>query len=260
MINVKNISHSYSEKSVLQDIELTIPAGELLAVMGSNGAGKSTLLAAIAGTLLPSLGHVEIDGVARRSSVEGEMATRKKIAYLPANPWMARQTKVRKWLHLYGQLYNVPKRRLLEHTERLLELFHLTEHADEPIRACSTGQQKKAALCAVLVTDAPILVLDEPFTGGLDPSAIRALERVLKHLADKEDKTIVLSSQIPELVEAVADRVAILDGNKIIGVGSLEEMHKAFGTEGPLAELFEQATQPSPEDEVAKYLEAEAAS
>lgn len=260
MIKVNNISHGYGTNQVLKDINLTIPSGELLAVMGPNGAGKSTLLAAIAGTILPSLGHVEIDGKARRSSVEDEMAIRRKLAYLPANPWVNRQTKIRRWLHLYGELYGVPKRRVLQHTESLLELFHLSEHADKPIRTCSTGQQKKAAICAVLVTDAPILVLDEPFTGGLDPSAIRALERVLKHLADEQDRTVIVASQIPELVEAIADRVAIIDNQTLAGVGTLEEMRKRFGSDGPLAELFEQATQPAKEDEVDRYFKAESTS
>ncbi|MEO0476174.1 MAG: ABC transporter ATP-binding protein [Planctomycetota bacterium] len=260
MIKVNNISHGYGEQSVLKDIELTIPAGELLAVMGANGAGKSTLLATIAGTIMPTLGHVEIDGVTRRSSVEGEIAIRKKIAYLPASPWMSRQIKVRKWLHLYGQLYDVPKRRLLQHTESLLQLFHLIEQADKSIQSCSTGQQKKVAICSALITDAPVLILDEPFTGGLDPSAIRALERVLKRLADKEDRTVVIASQIPELVEAVANRVAILSDNQIVGIGSLDEMRQTFGTDGPLGELFEQVVQPDPEDEVETYFKAEASS
>ena len=257
MIRIHKLSHHYAGKQVLVDINLDIPAGELIAVMGPNGAGKSTLLSAIAGLILPNEGYVEVNGKRRRASVEDEMAIRQQMAYLPANPWMLRHIKVRDWLYQYGNLYGVGHTRLTQHIESLIELFHLTEQADKPLQACSTGQQKKAALCGVLVTDAPILVLDEPFTGGLDPSAIRALERVIKHLADHKERTVVLASQIPDLVEAVADRVAIIHNQALAGMGTFAELREQAGCEGPLAEVFEGVTRAEEsEDEIERYLQA----
>jgi len=255
MIRINELSHHYGPKHVLLGIDLTVPTGELLAVMGPNGAGKSTLLGAIAGLFLPSEGYVEIDGKRRRASEEDEMAIRRQVAYLPTSPWMPRTTTVRKWLYEYGRVYNVQTPRLLQHIESLLELFHLTEQADMTIDKCSTGQRKKAALCGVLVTDTPILVLDEPFTGGLDPSAILALERILKHHADRDDKTVVISSQVPDLVEAVADRIAIIDDHKLAAIGTLDALREQAGCDGTLAAIFEKVTQPETIAEVERYFQ-----
>lgn len=255
MIRINNISHRYGKEPVLNHIDLTIQPGELFAVMGPNGAGKSTLLAAIAGTILPSEGSAEIDGKTRRSSVEDELAIRQQVAYLPADPWVARSIKVRDWLYQYGKLYGITPSRLSEHIDSLLDLFHLTEQADKPINACSTGQQKKTAICGVLVTETPYLVLDEPFTGGLDPSAIHTLERILKHLADREDKTIVIASQIPELVEAIADRVAIIHDQCIAGVGTIDELRAQADSNGPLGAVFEKLAQPQVQDNIERYLQ-----
>lgn len=254
MIRVQQISHHFGHKPILKDVSLSVPTGELLAVMGPNGAGKSTLLSAIAGLILPAEGHVEVDGKRRRSSAPDEMAIRQKMAYLPASPWMAMNMKVLAWLGNLGHIYGIPTPRVDEHSQSLLELFHLTEHMDTPIRSCSTGQRKKVAICGALITEASYLVLDEPFTGGLDPSAIRALERVLKHLADEEQRTVVIASQLPELVEAVADRLAIINDNRLAAIGTLDELREQAQCAGTLSEVFEKLTQPQSEDEVDRYL------
>ena len=255
MIRIHHLSHHYGPKRVLLDIDLTIPAGELLAVMGPNGAGKSTLLGAVAGLFLPSAGYVEVDGKRRRAGEEDEMAIRQKMAYLPASPYLPMKATVRGWLYDMGRVYGVATPRLIGHIDRLLELFHLTDHADTLIDACSTGQQKKTTLCGVLVTDADYLVLDEPFTGGLDPSAIRALERILQHHAEREDKTVLVSSQIPELVESIADRVAVIHGHTLAAVGTLDALRAQSGCPGPLSEVFERLTEPDTDAEVARYFE-----
>jgi len=99
-------------------------------------------------------------------------------------------------------------------------------------------------------------VRDGPCTGGLDPSAIRSLERVLKRLADSEDGTVVIASQIPELVEAVADRVAIIGSNRIAALGTIDELRDQYDCDGPLADVFERIAGSQDEDEVDAYLQA----
>src|SRR5213075_1434031 len=105
------------------------------------------------------------------------LAIRRKVTYLPANPWLPSSITPREWLLGIGRLYELDDDRLMDHAQRLLELFNLAEQAHQRIASLSTGQRKKVAICGALVTEAPIMMLDEPFAGGLDPSGILALKR-----------------------------------------------------------------------------------
>lgn|ERR1043166_99040 len=253
MIQVRDVSHHYGLRPVLSHINLQIPTGQLVAVMGPNGVGKSTLLGIIAGLLAPAKGQVEIEGIRRRASIEAELQIRKQMAFLPDHPWLPDNMTVREWLMAVGQLYDLDCDQLMEHSNRLLDLFQLADKGDSPIRACSNGQKKKIAICGVLVTEAPILVLDEPFTGGLDPSAILALSRVLKHLADRADVTVVMASQIPELVEHLAHRIAILGGTRLIAYDTVEGLRAQTGCTGSLLEVFEKVVSPQSGEHIESY-------
>ena len=109
----------------------------------------------------------------RRGSEEEELAIRKMTVYLPDQPWLPGNPTGREFLLAVGRLYEVEQDRLIEHVDQLLDLFDLTEKGDSPIRSYSAGQKKKIALCSALVAEVPILLLDEPFSGGLDPGGHR---------------------------------------------------------------------------------------
>jgi ABC-type multidrug transport system ATPase subunit len=253
MINVVDVSHHYGFRPVLSDVSFQVPAGQSVTVMGPNGVGKTTLLSIVAGILAPARGGVEIRGVRRRSSEEAELKIRKELAYLPDHPWLPEFMTAREWLLAIGQLYDIDPDRLMDHIGRLLELFQLTDKGDSPIRTCSNGQKKKIAICGALVTEAPVLVLDEPFTGGLDPSAILALRRVLKHMADTGSATVLMASQVPELAEELAHKVMILSGTRIVGYDSVEGLRKQTGCTGSLPEVFAKLVNPEALDNIEQY-------
>ncbi len=166
MIEVVGVTHHYGIRPVLRDVSIEVVPGELVALMGPNGMGKSTLLGVMAGTLSPQRGYVEIDGLRRKSSEADELAIRKKVVYMPDHPWLPASRTGREFLVAVGKLYEIEDFRLFDHVDRLLSLFDLTEKGDAPIASYSTGQQKKISLAAALVTEAPVMLLDEPFRGG----------------------------------------------------------------------------------------------
>jgi len=239
VICVTSITQHYGVKPVLRDVNLTIQPGELVGILGPNGMGKTTLLSAIAGVLKPQKGHVEIGGRRRRSSIDAERDIRREVVFLPDHPWLPRNRTGREFLLSVGRLYEIEENRLIDHVERLLNLFELDRLADSPIRTHSAGQQKKVAICSALVTEVPILLLDEPFSGGLDPSGILALKRVLKRLTDAGG-TIVMSTPVPELVEELADRLIVLREGTVAFDGTLEQMRQQTDTTGSLGDMLEQ--------------------
>ncbi|KPK76936.1 MAG: hypothetical protein AMJ79_05025 [Phycisphaerae bacterium SM23_30] len=258
MINVADVWHHYGIRPVLKGISMRVKPGELVAVMGPNGMGKTTLISLMAGVLCPIKGKIEINGRPRRHSVEEEIEIRKKVVFLPDNPYLPLRSTGREFLLATGMLYEVESFRLMEHIERLLPLFDLEEIADSPIRTYSAGQKKKIGLCSALVTEAPVMILDEPFSGGLDSAGLLALSKVLKGLADRKDVTVVMAVPVPELVEPLAHKIAIIQRGKLLAYDTAEGLRKQTGSEGPLTEVLEKLIHPKVFENIEHYLEGRA--
>jgi ABC-2 type transport system ATP-binding protein len=255
VIEVVNVTQHYGVRPVLKGISLRIEAGELVVVLGPNGMGKSTLLGVMAGALSPQRGHVLIHGLKRRDSIETELEIRKQAVYLPDHAWLPGSRTGREFLLAVGRIYAIADDWLFDHVERLLQLFELTDQADWPIRGYSHGQQKKVAICSALVTEAPVLFLDEPFSGGLDPSGLLALKQVLRHLVDVKKNTVVLTSPVPELVEEIASRVLILREGNIAAFDTVEGLRRSTGCRGSLGEVLERMVFPETMRNLDHYLE-----
>ncbi len=256
MIEAIGITRHYGVRPVLRDLSLRVETGELVAIMGPNGAGKTTLLKVLAGALPPQSGHVLVDGLRRRSSEETEISIRKRTVYLSAEPWIARMSTGRAFLLAVGRLWEIPDARLFDHIERLLDLFRLTAKTDTIIGSYSTGERKKIALAGALVTDATVMILDEPFAGGLDPAGIAALSRVLRHFAESREHTIVIATPVPELVEGLAHRVAVLSDGRIAAFATPAELRGGPAGGVSLQEAIERLVSGDSEDPVARYFRA----
>ena len=124
------------------------------------------------------------------------------------------------------------------------------------IASYSTGQKRKIALCAALVTDAPVMLLDEPFSGGLDPSALLAIKRILQHLATRDDVTILLATPVPELVTEIADRIAILRQGQIAAYDTFQNLAAQTHCR-TLEEIYEQLVNPEHKQAFERYLEGQ---
>jgi ABC-2 type transport system ATP-binding protein len=255
MINIVDVTCHYGVRPVLRNFSLNVKKGEVVALMGPNGSGKSTLMGVTAGILAPLKGYVEIDGKRRRRSVDEELAIRRQVVYLAADPFIPGGKTGREWLLAVGRLYEVEDERLMVHAERLLTLFDLADRADSPIHAYSTGQKKKIAVCAALITEAPVMLLDEPFSGGLDPSAILALRRILLHCKQHDDVTVVMATPVPELVEELANRIVVLRDGRIIANDSLEGLRRQMSGVQALSDIYAQLASPHTAENINRYFE-----
>ena len=266
-VEAVNVTHHYGARPVLTSVSLAVAPGELVALVGPNGMGKTTLLGALAGILSPAFGHVRIDGMRRRESEEVELEIRRRVVYLPADAWLPSGRTGREWVLGVGRAWGAPDARLFDHGERLLDLFELKEQADQPMSRYSTGQRKKVALCATLATDASILLLDEPFSGGLDPSGILALKRVLQRrneprggdAAPRKPVTVIMSTPVPELVEELAGRVAVINGGRLVAVDTVAGLRAFTGIAGAFDEVYERLLNPLKQSRIEQYFGAEGA-
>lgn len=257
MIDLVDVTHHYAVKPVLRAINLHVPSGEVLALMGPNGTGKTTLMQVMAGAITPYKGYCAINGRRRRGNEEDELEIRRQVVYLPAEPWMPGHMTGREWVLAVGRLYQIEFMRLFEHVERLLLLFDLVEIADSPMSSYSTGQQKKISLAGALASEASVMLLDEPFSGGLDPNGIVAMRRVLKHLAGRDDITIVIATPVPGLVEETADRVALLRDGRIHACDTIEGLRRLAGGLSRFDEVYQRLADPDGAVHVDKYFTQE---
>lgn len=254
MIRSYGLWHHYGVRPVLRDVSIEIATGELVVLLGPNGMGKSTLLGCLGGVLWPRRGWVEIDGVRRRQSEAEERALRRRVAYLPDDPWMPTARTGREYLLAIGRLYGHDDFRLFDHAHRLLRLFHLEAKGDGTIRSYSTGQRRKLQIAGALISEAPYLLLDEPFSGGLDPAGILAVKRVLQNLAADSRVTIVITTPVPELVEVLAHRVAILRDGRLAHYDTPAGLRSEAGVSGTLDEALQRLIYPESIDAVEDYL------
>jgi ABC-2 type transport system ATP-binding protein len=253
VIQVVNVSHHYRLKPVLRHVNLRVSPGETVAIMGPNGTGKTTLMQIMAGLVAPLVGHVEVNGVRRRQTAEEELQIRRQTVWLSAEPWLPVAHTGREWLLAAGRVYGISDQRLMDHVPRLMSLFNLDEQIDPRISSYSTGQKKKLAIAAALVAETPLMLLDEPFAGGLDPSGIIALKRVIQHHRTQRDRTIVMATPVPELVEEVADRIAMLREGRVVAFDTLANLRRQAGTDGRLDQVYERIASPHTFEKVESY-------
>ncbi len=253
MIRVHNLTHHYGVRPVLRDISLEVETGELVVLLGPNGMGKSTLLGCLAGVLWPHAGYVEIDGVRRRQSAREEYDLRRRCFYLPDDAWLPLARTGREFLIAVGRLYGVDYLRLFEHADRLLTLFHLVEQGDSPIQNYSTGQRKKIALASALIAETPYLLLDEPFSGGLDPAGIVALKGVLLGLRGDRGRTIVMTTPVPELVEELSDRVGVIRGGRLAAYDTVAGLKRLATHDQSFETTLQELVDPDTRSHIEQY-------
>ena len=226
VISVRDISKSFGDVTALDGLSFDVEEGEIFGFLGPNGAGKTTSISIIAGLLLPDAGSVTIAGHDVRR--DGRRA-RRLLGVVPQEIALYEELTGRENLHFWGGLQGLSGAALREATGRVLESVGLVERADDQVRTYSGGMKRRINLGAGLIHRPRILLLDEP-TQGIDPQArIRLLDVVRAEAA--AGTTVIYTTHYLEEAEALCDRIAIIDGGKILASGPLSELVLLAGEE-----------------------------
>ncbi len=209
MIDVQNLSKSYSGFRAVQNLNFKVDRGEIVGFLGPNGAGKSTTMKILSGYLPPTDGQVKVAGF---DVVSESLEVRRRIGYMPENVPLYNDMRVNEFLRFRAKLKQVPGSRIKERLEAVKQLCALQDVDRKIIGTLSKGYRQRVALADALVHDPDLLILDEP-TIGLDPHQIRAVRELIKDLGKKH--TILLSTHILSEVEMTCNRVLIINRGRI---------------------------------------------
>ncbi len=205
-IEVQNISKSYGTQKALDNISFSIKRGEIVGFLGPNGAGKSTLMKILTTYIEADHGDAVVNGFDVNTQ---QKSVQQSVGYLPEHNPLYLDLYVREYLAFNADVYKVPKSRIQE----VIELTGLTAESHKKISQLSKGYRQRIGLANALLHNPDVLILDEPTT-GLDPNQLVEIRNVIKNVG--KDKTVFLSTHIMQEVEAICDRVIIINKGKIV--------------------------------------------
>lgn len=209
MIEVTNLVKHYGNKKAVNDISFTINEGELVGFLGPNGAGKTTTMNVLTGYLSATSGSAKINGI---DILENPIAAKRHIGYLPEQPPLYMDMTVNEYLDFICDLKGVKEHRK-QHISDICELAGITHVYKRMVRNLSKGYKQRVGLAQALIGNPEVLILDEP-TVGLDPIQIIEIRNVIKDLGKK--RTVILSSHILPEVQAICERVLVINHGEII--------------------------------------------
>jgi ABC-2 type transport system ATP-binding protein len=207
-IEVNHLFKYYGEQAAVQDISFNVAAGEIVGFIGPNGAGKSTTMKIITGFIPSSSGDVQVCGMPVN---EDSMQTRQLIGYLPEHNPLYLDMYVKEYLEFVGKIYKV--KNLKARIQEMINAVGLDVEQNKKIGALSKGYRQRVGLAAAIIHDPQVLILDEP-TSGLDPNQLVDIRELIKKIG--KEKTVMLSTHIMQEVEAICDRVVIINKGRIV--------------------------------------------
>ncbi|MCU0470832.1 MAG: gliding motility-associated ABC transporter ATP-binding subunit GldA [Arcicella sp.] len=224
MLKVQNLTKIYATQKAVDNISFEAQKGEIVGFLGPNGAGKSTTMKVATGYLTPTSGTVEVCGY---DVLTSPMEVRKNIGYLPEHNPLYLEMYVKEFLEFIGGIYGLKGNFLRTRIEEVIEIFGLGLEAKKKIGQLSKGYRQRVGLAQALIHDPKVLILDEPTT-GLDPNQLAEIRAVIRNIG--KEKTVIFSTHIMQEVEAICDRVVIINRGKIVENAQLSELKQANKT------------------------------
>jgi gliding motility-associated transport system ATP-binding protein len=224
-IAVKEISKHYGVQLAVNKVSFSVSTGEVVGFIGPNGAGKSTTMKMITGTLSPDSGSIQINDL---QALQHQQEIRRLIGYLPENNPLYMEMYIREYLFYVAGLYSLTGKKARERISAVIEMTALTPEIGKRIGALSKGYRQRVGLAQALIHDPEILILDEP-TSGLDPNQLVEIRNLISSIG--KEKTVLLSTHILQEVEAICDRVLIINKGKVVAddnAANLKEAGKGY--------------------------------
>ncbi len=251
MLTISHLTKTYSGgKRAVDDLSLTVEAGEVYGFIGHNGAGKTTTLRAAAGVLAFEGGSILVDG----HDIQKEPVPAKRItAFLPDNPDLYEFLSGIKYLTFIADVYSIPKEKRQPLIAKYADAFELTSALGSPIASYSHGMKQKLALISAFIREPKMLLLDEPFV-GLDPKASFIMKEFLREIC-REGGAVFFSTHVLEVAEKLCDKIAIIKNGRLIEAGPTADIVGKSSLETVFLELEQEGEaipQPSAEGGVAR--------
>lgn len=238
MLNIQNLTKRYGSKTAVDNLSLSIEAGEICAFIGHNGAGKTTTLKACCGLLTPDSGEITVDGMSIREKL---IDCKRVMAYIPDNPDMYEFLTGYEYLNFVADVYGVTKEDREKRIAELGALLGITDALGGAISECSHGMKQKIAIISALIHKPKLILMDEPFV-GLDPVASHQLKNLMaEHCAN--GGAIFFSTHVLEVAEKLCNKVAIIKNGKLVASGAMDDVRGDSSLEEIFLELEEEKAQ-----------------
>jgi len=227
MIEVKDLVKTYGNKfkPAVNNVSFSIGKGEIVGLLGPNGAGKSTIMKIITGYLNQTEGEVFVNG---KNRLDAQIEIKSMIGYLPERTPLYNDMYVYEYLEFVAEVRGIEKDKIFDSINKMIELVDIKNVISKKIGELSNGYKKRVGLAASMIHDPEILILDEP-TAGLDPNQIIMFRKILRRLS--EQKTIILSTHILSEIEAMCERVIIINNGKKVADDTLQDLLNKFNKE-----------------------------
>ncbi|HXA43948.1 MAG TPA: ABC transporter ATP-binding protein [Candidatus Angelobacter sp.] len=233
MIELDQLVKKFGDLTAVDHVSLKIARGEFFAVLGPNAAGKTTMIRLLTGLIKPTTGCARICGFDIQTQ---PLEARKRLAYVPDFPFLYDKLTAREFFRFVGQLFKLDAARIEKNSEELVARFHLADYVDRSLEGLSHGTRQRVAIVAALLHDPEVFVIDEPMV-GLDPQHARVVKDVLKERS-MSGMTVLVSTHQLSIAEEMADRIGIINGGKLIAVGTRDELRTQSGSSGQLEDIF----------------------
>jgi ABC-2 type transport system ATP-binding protein len=220
-VDIVNITKRFGNLEAVKGVNLKIKHGEIFGILGPNGAGKTTTLNMVLGLLVPSSGHITVEGY---DSVKHPEKVKQMIGFMTQETVVESYLTARDNLRIFARLYHVPTAEIEESVNRALAEADLVDFADKPAGTFSGGMQRRLNLVKSMIQEPRVLILDEPTT-GLDIQSRVNMWSEIRRL-NKKGITIILTTQYLEEADALCDRIAIIDHGKVSAIGTAAELKK----------------------------------
>lgn len=232
MLEINHLTKIYGDKKAVDDLSLSIAAGEIYGFIGHNGAGKTTTLKSVVGILRFDSGEIKIDGI---SVSDDPIACKKQLAYIPDNPDLYDFMTGIKYLNFIADIFGIEQKTREERIKAYAEKFEIANDLAQPIASYSHGMKQKLAIIAAWIHAPKLIIMDEPFV-GLDPKASFLLKEMM-HETCNNGGAIFFSTHVLDVAEKLCDKIAIIKNGKLIKTGTTEEVKGDESLESVFLEL-----------------------